>query len=91
MRLSEDRISHIAHLLVDGPWENDLVDYTDEDMVLRETKRAIAEYFKMDDEVDNLVREKLKSYSRGIVEGSSEWEIMHKKHYEEEMRKRIKN
>jgi uncharacterized protein len=91
MRLSDDRISYIAHLLVDGPWEDDLVDYTDEDMVLRETKRSIAEYFKIDDEIDNIVREKLKSYSRGIAEGGSEWEILYKKHHDEEMRKRFKS
>lgn len=90
MRLSDDRISHIAHLIVDGPWKDDLVDYTDDDIVLRETKRIINEYMKTDDMVDDIVREKLKSYSRGIQEGSQEWEILYKKHYEEEMKKRNK-
>jgi len=90
MRLSEDRISHLAHLITDGPWKDDIVDYTDEDMVIRETKRIIFEYMKLDDEVDTFLREKLKSYSRGVQEGSREWDILYKKHYEEEMKKRFK-
>ena len=91
MKLSEDRISHIAHLIVDAPYQDDLVDYPDEDMALRETKRAIAEYFKIEDEIDESVRKKLGSYSKGIVEGSGEWEILYKKHFEEEIRKRFKS
>lgn len=91
MRLSEDRISHLAHLLVDAPYNDDIVDYSDEDMALRETKRVITEYFKLDDELDDIVREKLKSYARGIQEGSMEWEILYKKHHEEELKKRFKS
>jgi hypothetical protein len=33
------------------------------------------------------VRAKLASYSRGIVEGSSEWDVLYRKTFEEEMRK----
>ena len=91
MRLSQDRISHIAHIITDGPWNDDMVDYTDEDMVVRETKRVLAEYMKIDDEIDTIIINKLKSYSRGITEGSREWEILYKKHYEEEMKKRFKS
>ncbi len=91
MRLSEERISHISHLIIDGPYNDDLVDYSDDDMALRETKRIITEYMKLDDEIDTLLREKLKSYSRGVQEGSREWDILYRKHYDEEMKKRFKS
>ena len=90
MRLSEERISHIAHLITDAPWNDDMVDYTDEDMVVRETRRVITEYMKIDDEIDDLIIKKLQSYSKRIQEGSREWEILYKKHYDEEMKKRFK-
>mgnify|MGYP001486825586 CR=1 FL=1 len=90
MRLSEDRISHLAHIITDGPYNDDLVDYVDEDMVIRETKKVIYSYMQMDDEIDSLIIKKLRSYSRNIQEGSREWEILYKKHYEEEMNKRFK-
>src|SRR3989304_1301254 len=49
MRFSEDRVSHIAHLITDGIWKDDLVDFVDEDKVLQETKRSIASYLKIED------------------------------------------
>ena len=37
--------------------------------------------------IDRKVRAKLSSYSRGIVEGSSEWEVLYRKTFQEELRK----
>lgn len=42
----------------------------------------------MDDEVDQIVRKKLASYGRNMPEGSREWDVMYKKHFTEEMKKR---
>ena len=38
MKLSDDRISHIAHMVLDGIWNDDLVDFTDDDKALKEIK-----------------------------------------------------
>ena len=35
MILSEDRQTHWAHLLTDGVYDEDLVDFTDDDQALR--------------------------------------------------------
>lgn len=88
MRFSEDRISHIAHLITDGIWKDDLVDFIDEDKVLQETKRSIANYLKIEDEADNIARQKIKSLSKVIPEGSKEWEVLYKKYYQEEIIKK---
>ena len=40
-----------------------------------------------EEEVDRKVRSKLASYSRGIIEGSAEWEVLYRKTFEEEMQK----
>lgn len=88
MRLSEDRISHIAHLITDGIWKDDLVDFIDEDKVLQETKKCIAQYMKTEDIIDDMVRNKIHSLSRQVPEGSKEWEILYKKYYQEEFAKK---
>ncbi len=88
MRLSEDRISHIAHLICDGIWKDDLVDFTDDERALQEIKRTIRDYLMVEDRADTAAREKIRSLSRPIAEGSREWEVLYKKYFEEEMAKR---
>ncbi|MBN8535481.1 MAG: DUF507 family protein [Deltaproteobacteria bacterium] len=87
MILSEERQSHWAHLLTDSVWNDDLVDYTDEDQALRLAKKAIQEFVKEDLEIETKAKAKVASLKRGVIEGSPEWEIMFKKYYEEERRK----
>lgn len=88
MILSEDRQTHLAHIVTDGIWEDDLVDYTDEDQALRLAKKAIAEFVKKELDIDQKAREKVASLKRGVIEGSPEWDIMYKKYYEEERNRR---
>ncbi len=88
MILSEDRQSHLAHIVTDGIWHDDMVDYSDEDEALRAAKRAIIEFVKDEMEVDRKAREKVSSLKRNVVEGSPEWDILYRKYYEEERNKR---
>lgn len=88
MILSEDRQTHWAHLITDGVWNDDLVDFTDEDEALRIAKRAIVEFVKEDQDIDNKARAKVASLKRNVIEGSPEWDIMYRKYYEEERGKR---
>jgi hypothetical protein len=88
MRLSEERISHIAHLIHDGLWKDDIVDYTSYESALQEIKRTITDYLRVDDDVEEKVRQKIRSMSRSIPEGGREWEILYKKYFDEEMGKR---
>jgi hypothetical protein len=88
LRLSEDRISHLAHLISDGIWKDDLVDYKSEEKTLLEIKKAITDYFKVEDEADTIARNKIRSLSRDVPEGSREWDILYKKYFEEERAKK---
>jgi len=87
LRLSDERISHIAHLMTDAIWEDDLVDYTDDVKALAEVKRVVMELFKVEDAADEFARHKIRSLKRDIPEGCREWEILYKKYYDEEMNK----
>jgi hypothetical protein len=88
MIISEDRQSVLARAIVDSIYDDDLVDYADDDMALRIAKKAIAEFVKEDEEIDRRAREKVASLKRNVMEGSPEWDIMYKKYYEEERNKR---
>ncbi|MBI5643901.1 MAG: DUF507 family protein [Deltaproteobacteria bacterium] len=90
MRLSEDRVSHIAHLVADGIWNDDIVDFIDDDKVLPEIKSVITGYLRIEDDADSAARAKIRSLSRDVPEGSREWDVLYKKYFEEEItRKRF--
>lgn len=86
MKLSEQRISHLAHLVVDGLWRDDLVDYRDEGEALRAAKEALVRLLSVDEAADSLVREKLRRQNK--IPGSREWQILYDKYFREEMEKR---
>lgn len=90
MRLSEDRISFIAHLLCEQSAKDSFIKISEPSRILNETKQVMISYFKADDEVDDIVRKKITSHSRVIMEGSPEWDVMYKKYFQEEMNKHWK-
>ena len=57
-------------------------------LALREIKIVLAENMSLEKDIDKSVRARLQSYARKIPEGTSEWDVMYKKTYEEELRKR---
>ena len=88
MILSEDRQSHWAHVITDALWNDDLVDFTDEDMALRLAKQAVVEFVKEDSQIDSNARQKVSSLKRGVMEGTPEWDVLYRKYYEEERNKK---
>lgn len=89
MMLSEDKITHLTHVLLKGLIERKLVELIeDEGMIRREIKRIIISELKISEEIDSVIRKKLQSFSRKIVEGSPEWEVLYRKFFmEEEVRR----
>jgi hypothetical protein len=89
MMLSEDKISHLSHVLLKGLMERDLVSAAGEEGKIRaEIKRNIVSELKIGEEMDSAVRKKIQSFSKKVVEGSSEWDILYKKFFREEEVKR---
>jgi len=89
MMLSDDKVSHLSHVLLKGLKERKLIELNEEEGKIRaEIKRTVVSELKVGEEIDSLVRKKLESFSKKMVEGSPEWEIMHKKFFREEEIKR---
>lgn len=87
MRLSEERVSHIVHLMFDAVWKDDLIDFVDENQALREAKGVFTRHLKIEDFSDDFAREKIRSLSRDVPEGSREWDILYRQYVEEAMEK----
>jgi len=88
MIISEDRQNHLAHVVTDKVWGDDIVDFSDDDEAFRAAKKAIVLFVREDMEIDTKAREKVASLKRNVMEGTTEWDIMYKKYYEEEKNRR---
>ena len=89
-RLSESRISHLAHLVLDGLRNDQLGEFPNERLALAETKQVLHDYFQREDQVDEIVRHKIQSLSRHVPPCSREWDVLYRKYFEEESRRHHK-
>jgi len=90
MMLSDDKISHLSHVLLNKLYDLDVIDM-DEDQeaaIRREVKRTIIAELRIGEEIDQTVRKKLQSFSKKLIEGSSEWEVLYNKYFREEEAKK---
>jgi len=90
--LSEDKVSHLSHVILKAVKSSPLVQVkSDDGRILKEIKRVLSGELAHEEDIDRKVRAKLGSYSRGIVEGSPEWDVLYRKTFEEESRKHAKS
>ena len=86
MKLSREKVLHISHLILARLDRDDGVEYFDEPQQIRQTiVKIIMDEMRNDELIDALVRRKLESQKRGILEGSDEWDVLYRKYYEEEV------
>ena len=90
IKLSDSRISHLAHLVMEGLRKDKLVEFPNEGRSLAETKQILRDFFNREDQVDEIVRQKIASLSRHVPPGSREWDILYRKYFEEESRRQRK-
>ena len=89
-RVSESRISHLAHMVLDSVRKGQLGEFPNEGRALAETKQVLHDFFQREDHIDDIVRQKILSLSRRVPPGSREWDILYRKYFEEESRKQRK-
>lgn len=89
--LSEDKVSHLAHVILQAIKKHPSVTVVSDDgRLLKHIKRVLAAELETEAEIDRKVKAKLASYSRGIIEGSPEWDVLYRKTFEEETKKLAK-
>jgi hypothetical protein len=87
VKFSEERISHLAHLLTDGVWKDDLVEWSDEGLALRTVKEVLTRAMQQEEEIDRRIRAQIAAMPRKIAEGSADWEMTYRRLYEQEIHK----
>lgn len=90
MSLSREKINHLSQVLVQKMERMPEVTlYEPPNNVRLEVVQALNEALKLEEKIEDVVRQKLNSYSRPIPEGSREWDVMYQKFYDEEFDKRL--
>jgi len=91
VRLSDEKITHLTHVVLKGLLDRDALNpLSEEGDIRREIKRIILKELKIAADIDTAVKNKLNSYSRKIPEGSPEWEVLYQKFFHEEAAKKGK-
>lgn len=86
--LSEEKMIHIVHLIIDGLYKVDYVDYTDDDAALKEAKRVCVGWVTLMNTAGDAVRARIRSQRNAPLEHSPQWDNLYGKYMEEELKKR---
>ena len=85
MKLSREKVVRLSHLIF-NEFNNDeeIEFFADPAEIRQEIFKLIEGEMRADEAIDALVRRKIESQKRTIVEGSEEWEVLYRKYYEDE-------
>jgi hypothetical protein len=85
VKLSRDKVVRLSHLIFNEFNNDEEIEFFAEPSEIRqEIFKMISDEMKADEAIDALVRRKIETQKRAIVEGSDEWEVLYRKYYEEE-------
>ena len=88
MRLSRERCVYLSHQAIIALEDDDRVDFLrDLNDIRLKILQILEQEMAKEDEVEEIVRRKISSQKRDIPVGSSEWEVLFRKYYEEEVNK----
>jgi uncharacterized protein len=88
MKLSEERILYLARESIARLRDEGLAEISNFALALRQARDLIAGWEEQGDALDEIVRRKIISLRRGVVEGSNEWNILFRRYRDEELRKK---
>ena len=90
MGLSRPKINHLSQLIIKALQNaGNMTFLKPENDVRLQIVKTLTDELKIEEVIDAEVRRKLASYSRKIVEGNREWDVMYQKFHEQEMKKRL--
>jgi uncharacterized protein len=88
MKLSEARVLFLARESLAKLREEGLAEISNFPLALRQAREIVAQFNEEGDAIDQIVRRKINSIKRGVIEGSNEWTILYRRYRDEEMRKK---
>lgn len=91
MKFSRERTLYLAARIVDDFLAvGGVVPLKERDDIRAEISRVLADETRLEESIDQEVRRVLASYSRPLVAGSPEWEILYQKTREQVYRRRFR-
>lgn len=88
MRLSREKIVRISHQITDVLVASDDVEFVDDrDTIRQQIVQIMTALLREEEKIELEVRKRITSQKKEILEGSEEWEVLHKKYYQDELRR----
>lgn len=88
MRFSPDRQNHLAHLILKDLLKQNLIESPSKELLFEKIKQGFLLFDREWEEMDREVTEKIASIKRGVLPGSSEWDVLYGRFLEESFRKK---
>jgi hypothetical protein len=89
MRLSRGKVVTLSHAVIKVLVESDNVEFVeDRDTIRQKIVDILQGLLKEEEQVDLEVRKKIASQKKEILEGSEEWDLLYRRHYSEELKKK---
>lgn len=86
--ISEEKLIHIIHVMLDGLEKEKLVQYPDKVAAVRELKRVGLQWLSNLNAVADVAERRIRSQKNAPVENSPQWDTLFAKYCDEEMAKR---
>lgn len=84
-----ERLNQIVNRIMDLIMEDESVEiYEDPPVIRGKVRKIVMEALRIEEEIEREVRKRIKKYSKDILEGSPEWNILWRRIYEDELKKR---
>jgi hypothetical protein len=88
MRLSREKLVRLAHVVTDCLVASDDVEFVEDRTTIRQNiVEILTALLKEEEQVEVLVRQKITSQKKEILEGSEEWDVLFRRYYGEELRR----
>ncbi|MDO8527355.1 MAG: DUF507 family protein [Deltaproteobacteria bacterium] len=88
MILTDERINHLSHLLLNTLKTKGGAAFPDEAKFLNGIKKSIHQFEAVVNNADIKIRQKIGTLKRQIPEGSREWDLLYRQYFEEELAKK---
>ena len=87
MKLSREKVLQLSHVVLRHLNEDEAVEFfADPQEIRQDVVAIISNEMKVDEVIDAAVRRRITSQKRSIPEGSSEWDVLYRKYYEDELK-----
>ncbi len=89
MRLTREKVVRLSHQITDVLVSSDEVEFVeDRDTIRQQIVQILTDTLKEEEKADAEVRKRITSQKKEILEGSEEWDVLYRKYYTDELRRK---